>query len=59
MLISILIVFIILYVYIKYPYVFDFKKEYLSGRYIRLDRESGTDSINFANFIIYDSYDYL
>lgn len=55
MVLSVLIVFIILFIYLKYPQVFEFKKRFMSGRYIRLERESGSsDPINFANFIIYD-----
>lgn len=54
MVLSVLIVFIILFIYLKYPQVFSFKQTYLSGKYIRLDRESGSDPINFANFIIKD-----
>lgn len=53
MVLSVLIVFIILFVYLKYPQVFEFKRNFKSGRYIRLEREAGTDAINFANFIIH------
>lgn len=51
MILSVLVIFIILYIYIKYPHIFDFKQN-TSGRYIRLERESGSEAINFANFII-------
>ena len=54
MVLSVLIVFIILYIYLKYPQVFEFKNNFRNGRYIRLERETGTDAINFANFIIHD-----
>lgn len=55
MVISVLIVFIIIFIYLKYPQVFSFKSNYTSGRYIRLDREDGTDPISVGNFIVYDS----
>lgn len=54
MVVSVLIVFIILFVYLKYPQVFNFKTNFVSGRYVRLERETGTDPIGIANFIIYD-----
>lgn len=54
MVVSILLLFIILYVYLKYPHVFEFKQRYRNGRYIRLERESGLEAITFANFIITD-----
>lgn len=57
MFIAVLILFIILLIYLKYPQLFEFKNNYISGRYIRLERERGDEPINFANFIIYDSYD--
>lgn len=54
MVLSVLIVFIIVFVYLKYPQVFSFKSNFTSGRYIRLERESGTDAIGVSNFIIHD-----
>lgn len=54
MIVFVLIVFIILYLYFKYPHIFDLKRKYITGRYIRLERESGSDPINYANFIIND-----
>lgn len=54
MVLSVLIIFIILFVYLKYPHVFSFKTNFTSGRYIRLEREAGSEPINIANFIIYD-----
>lgn len=54
MVLSVFIIFIVLFVYLKYPQVFNFTNKYVSGRYIRLERNSGSDPINFANFIIYD-----
>lgn len=54
MVLSVLIIFIILFVYLKYPQVFSFKSNYTLGRYIRLEREVGNEPINIANFIIYD-----
>jgi hypothetical protein len=54
MVLSVLIIFIIIFIYLKYPQVFSFKTNFVNGRYIRLDREAGSEAINIANFIIYD-----
>lgn len=54
MVLSVFIIFIVLFVYLKYPQVFEFNSKYSTGRYIRLERTSGSDPINYANFIIYD-----
>lgn len=54
MIVAVLLVFIIIYVYYKYPDFFDFRQKFVTGRYVRLERESGSDPINFANFIIRD-----
>ena len=54
MVVSVLIVFIMLFIYLKYPQVFNFKTNFVSGRYIRLEREAGNEPIGVANFIIYD-----
>lgn len=54
MVVSVLIVFIILFVYLKYPHIFNFKTNFVSGRYIRLEREAGSDPVGVANFVIYD-----
>jgi hypothetical protein len=54
MVLSVLLVFIIAFVYLKYPQVFTFKSNFTSGRYVRLEREAGTDAIGVANFVILD-----
>ena len=54
MVLSVLIIFIILFVYLKFPQVFAFKTNFVSGRYIRLEREAGSDPVNVANLVIYD-----
>jgi hypothetical protein len=54
MLVPVLIIFIIIFLYLKYPDVFSFKSNFTEGRYVRLERESGSDPINVANFVVYD-----
>ena len=53
MALTVLIIFIILYIYLKYPYIFEFKPISKSCQYIKLTRD-GINPISYANFIVYD-----
>lgn len=54
MILLVLIIIVILYLYIKHPHLFKFIKNYISGKYVRLERTKGSDFITFSNLIIND-----
>lgn len=54
MILSIIIILIIMFIILKYPDLFHTGNDFISGRYIRLERYSGNDPITFSNFIIFD-----
>ncbi len=55
MFVSVLILFIILFLLIKFPHFLDIKDKFIIGKYIRIEREFGLEPINFSNIIIYNS----